>query len=296
MMQDVLASIRDREASLSPAEAKVARAVLAAPEQAIHASISRLARAAGVSEPTVNRFCRSVGHDGYAAFRIALAQGLGRGTPFVNANVEPDDPPELYARKIFEAGADALRRAALQLDGAAVARAVQALAGARQILVFGVGGSGPVASDAVHKFARLGVPSTAHVDPIMQRMVALATSPGDVLLAISGSGRTRLVVENARLAVQAGATVIAVTCPGSPLGAIATIVLGLEPAEDNEVYTPMGSRLAHLAMIDALMTGVVLARGPGFAAQLGRIKSALNETRLPEAARQPPRSARAREA
>jgi RpiR family carbohydrate utilization transcriptional regulator len=105
MAPDALAHIRNAAASLSPAEAKVAQVVLQAPDQAVHASISRLARAAGVSEPTVNRFCRSVGHDGYAAFRIALARGLGRGTPYVNANVGPDDGPELYARKIFEAGA-----------------------------------------------------------------------------------------------------------------------------------------------------------------------------------------------
>jgi RpiR family carbohydrate utilization transcriptional regulator len=281
MAADLLARIRRAVGTLSPAEAKVARAVLADPAGAMQASITRLAQAAGVSEPTVNRFCHSLGHDGYAAFRLALAQALASGTPFVSADVSADDPPQAYARKIFLAGAEALHRAAREIDGAAVAAAVRLLAEARQILVFGVGGSGPVALDAVHKLGRLEVPTTAHIDPVMQRMAALAARPGDVVLAVSATGRTRLVLDAVALARGSKAAIVAVTCPGSPLAAAADVALLVEPAEDSDLYTPMGSRLAHLAMIDVLLTGIVLARGPALMARLARIKAGLNETRLP---------------
>jgi RpiR family carbohydrate utilization transcriptional regulator len=180
----------------------------------------------------------------------------------------------------------------MALDDAAIGAAVTVLSGARQILVFGLGGSGPVAADAVHKFARLGVPAAAHVDPIMQRMVAVAARRGDVVLAISGTGRTALLVDHVVLASAAGATVVAVTCPGSPLAEAADILLGQEPAEDNDIYTPMGSRLAHLAMIDTLMTGMVLARGPAFVTELARIKATLNETRLSAPPVHPPTKGR----
>lgn len=281
MAPDVLAAIRRALAELSPAEAKVAQAVLADPPAAMRASISRLAQSAAVSEPTVNRFCHSLGHDGYAAFRLALAQTLASGTPFVTADVAVGDPAETYARKIFLAGADALHRAAQQVDAGAVEAAVRLLAGARQILVFGVGGSGPVALDAVHKLARLDVPTAAHTDPVMQRMAALAARPGDVALAISSTGRTRLVLDAVLLARASGVAVVAITRPGSALAAAADVTLGVEPAEDSDLYTPMGSRLAHLAMIDVLLTGIVLARGPDLVARLARIKAGLNETRLP---------------
>jgi RpiR family carbohydrate utilization transcriptional regulator len=278
---DVLAAIRDAAARLSPAEARVAAAVLADPEAAMRSSISRLAQAAGVSEPTVNRFCRSLGHDGYPAFRLALAQGLGRGMLFVSPAVSRGDPPEVYARRVFDAAAEALRRARDALDPTAIGAAVGALRRARQILFFGLGGSGPVALDAQHKFARLDIPAVAHSDPIMQRMAAMALRPGDVVLAISGSGRTRQLVESVELARANDAVRIGLTCPGSPLARACDIVLGVEPVEDSDLYTPMGSRLVHLAVIDVLLTGVVLGRGPEITAQLARIKQGLNATRLP---------------
>ncbi|HET6467559.1 MAG TPA: transcriptional regulator HexR [Geminicoccaceae bacterium] len=282
--RDATAAIRAALPRLSRAEAQVGEAVLAAPDEALEWSISKLARAAGVSEPTVNRFCRSLGYAGYAAFRLGLAQSLVRGTPFVSADVERGDPPAVYAAKLFDAGALALRRARDALDPAAIAEAVLALGQARQILFFGLGGSGPVALDAQHKFARIDIPAVAHSDPIMQRIAAIGLGPRDVVVAISSTGRTRLVVDAVRLACGAGACVVAITRPDSALAREATIVLGVEPAEDSDRYTPTGSRLVHLAMIDALLTGVILGREPGFVDRLRRLKEALADTRLPDAA------------
>jgi RpiR family carbohydrate utilization transcriptional regulator len=275
-------AIRALLASLSPAEARVGRAVLAHPEQALGSSISKLASAAGVSEPTVNRFCRSLGFAGYTSFRLCLARSLAGGTPFVSAHVQRGDPPDVYAARIFDAGAEALRRAREALDPRAIGEAVAALAEARQILFFGLGGSGPVALDAQHKFTRVDVPVSAHTDTIMQRMAASGLGASDVVVAISSTGRTRLLIEAVDLARETGATVLAVTQPGSALAEAASITLGVEPSEDSDLYTPMGSRLAHLAMIDALLTGVILAREPGFVERLRRLKAMLAETRVPD--------------
>ena len=51
-------------------------AVLADPGQSIRDNLAALARKAGVSEPTVIRFCRSLGCDGWHSFKLKLAQGL----------------------------------------------------------------------------------------------------------------------------------------------------------------------------------------------------------------------------
>ena len=278
---EVLALLRRAAERLSPAEARVARAVLADPALAMRSSIGALAQAAGVSEPTVARCCRSLGFEGFTAFKLALAQQLGRGVPWVSATIAADDPPATYASKILSASIAALERVAGSLDAAAIGAAVAALVGARQILLFGLGGSGPVAHDAQHKLVRLEVPTIVHVDPILQRMAAATAGPADVLLAISVSGRTRSLVENVSLARATGATVIALTAPGSPLAAMAAPLLAVEPAEDMERYTPMGSRLAHLALIDVLATGIVLAKGGSAVDRLARLKASLAETRLP---------------
>lgn len=44
-------------------------------EDAQYLSISSLAKACGVAEATIFRFCRSLGFDGYNEMKIALAKG-----------------------------------------------------------------------------------------------------------------------------------------------------------------------------------------------------------------------------
>ncbi|VEA39252.1 DNA-binding transcriptional regulator HexR [Salmonella enterica subsp. enterica] len=58
-----------------------------------------LAQEANVSEPTVNRFCRSMNTRGFPDFKLHLAQSLANGTPYVNRNVDEDDSVEAYTGK-----------------------------------------------------------------------------------------------------------------------------------------------------------------------------------------------------
>lgn len=62
---NMLERIQSRLDTLSKSERKVAEIILAAPAQAIHSSIATLAQQAAVSEPTVNRFCRSMETRGF---------------------------------------------------------------------------------------------------------------------------------------------------------------------------------------------------------------------------------------
>lgn len=54
--------------------------IVASPEAFIREPLHEIARAAGVSEPTVLRFCRQFGFKGLPDFRIALAMSLARDT------------------------------------------------------------------------------------------------------------------------------------------------------------------------------------------------------------------------
>jgi RpiR family carbohydrate utilization transcriptional regulator len=277
----LLEALRQATPPLRRAEARVAAAVLGDPEAALPLNLTALARRADVSEATVVRFCRAVGCDGFADFKIRLAGSLARGMPLVSAHVDPRDTAATYARKIFASTAAALAAAGERLDPAAVERAVDILDGARQIVCCGMGGSGAVAMDAHHKFLRLDVPANACCDPVIGRMLAAGMRGEDALLAISNTGRTMAVLGIVDLARAAGARTIAVTAPNSPLALRADVTIGIEPLEDVELYTPMASRLAHLTAIDVLSTGVLLRRGPAFQTHLARIKAGLGETRVP---------------
>ena len=276
---DLLDRIRQRLEELNRSERKVADVILADPTAATSMSIASLAQAASVSEPTVNRFCRSFNAKGYPDFKIKLAQSLAGGTPYVSQAVEPDDSAADYTRKIFGATMAALDEALRQTDPVRIEKVVDYLIQARQLHFFGLGASGAVAQDAQHKFFRFNMPVTAYVDVLMQRMVASSCHTGDVVVVISWTGRTRELVDIAQLARENGAVVLGITAPGSPLAAECTETLEVATPEDTDHYMPMISRMIQLTLIDVLATGVTLRRGEDFLPHLKKIKDSLKSTR-----------------
>lgn len=82
---NMLEKIQSQLEHLSKSERKVAEVILASPDNAIHSSIAALALEANVSEPTVNRFCRSMDTRGFPDFKLHLAQSMANGTPMLIA-------------------------------------------------------------------------------------------------------------------------------------------------------------------------------------------------------------------
>lgn len=278
---NLLEDIQLRLDTLNKSERKVAEAILRDPSAATRYSIASLARAADVSEPTVNRFCRGFSATGFPDFKIRLAQSIATGTPYIGQNVEPDDTVAEFADKIMLSTIASLDKARQALDPKALSAAIDYLIQAKQINFFGMGGSAPVAMDAQHKFFRFNIPVMSYDDALMQRMVAAGSTTGDVIVLISYTGRTRETVEIAQQARNNGATVIGITMPGSPLAEACTVVIEVTAPEDTEVYMPMSSRIIHLTVIDILATGVTLKRGADFLGHLKKIKESLKPTRFP---------------
>nr|EKZ9811311.1 MurR/RpiR family transcriptional regulator [Klebsiella aerogenes] len=277
---NMLEKIQSRLENLSKSERKVAEVILATPAQAIHSSIAALALEAGVSEPTVNRFCRSLETRGFPDFKLHLAQSLAHGTLYVNRNVDEDDSVESYTAKIFESAMASLDQVHHALDMSAVNRAVDLLTQAKKISFFGLGSSAAVAHDAMNKFFRFNVPVIYSDDIVLQRMSCMNCNDDNVVVIISHTGRTKSLVELAQLARENDAMVIAITSAGTPLARESTLAITLDVPEDTDIYMPMVSRLAQLTVIDVLATGFTLRRGAKFRDNLKRVKEALKESRF----------------
>ena len=280
-VHNLLEQIQNRLDELNKAERKVAEVILRDPQQATRYSIAALAQAAQVSEPTVNRFCRSFGVNGYPELKMQLAQSLASGAAYVSQAVAADDGPEAYTRKIFGSAIASLDSALQSLDPQLISRAVDLMIQARQIHFFGLGASASVALDAQHKFFRFNLAVSAHSDVLMQRMLASVAHTGDLFVIISYTGRTRELVEVARLARQNGASVLGLTAAGSPLARASTISLDIPLPEDTDIYMPMTSRIIQLTVLDVLATGMTLRRGVDFQPHLRKIKESLNASRYP---------------
>jgi RpiR family transcriptional regulator, carbohydrate utilization regulator len=258
---NLLDTIVDTAPALRPSERKVAEAVLADAAGVLNLGMAGLAAAAGVSEPTVMRFCNAVGCPGFQAFKLRLAQTLAIGIPVTQSAVSVDDTPADLVEKLFDHSISSLDRTRRSLDRDAVAAAIDLLAQADDLLFVGFGASGIVALDAQQRFPLFGVPCQAPVDAHQQFMAAVLAGPGTVTVAISHTGRTAETLRAARAARQAGSRVVALTGQEGPLTALADVALLVRTFEDTDAYTPTVSRLAGLVVIDVLATGVLLRHG-----------------------------------
>ncbi len=290
----MLERIRASIPALPPAEQRVAKVLLADARQFATLPVSELAARAGVSKPTVIRFCRSIGYDGLADFKLKLAGSVNEGVPFVHRAVADDDKAGDIVVKVIDNAVAAMLRYRNAAASQSVERAIVALSlacqQARRIEFYGVGNSGIVAQDAQHKFFRLGVNAAAIVDGHMQVMSATMLKPGDCAVIISNSGRSRDLLDVDQIARRKGATIIVITASGSALARQAQgpqhILLAADHPEDADRYSPMVSRLLHLLIVDILTTGVALRLGSeGLRPLLQEIKRNLRATRYAEAAR-----------
>jgi len=251
--------------SLAPAEQRVARLVLQDPRAFASMPVSDLADRAHVSKPTVVRFCRSVGYDGLTDFKRKLAGSVSEGVPFIHRSVDADDKTGDIMVKVIDNTVSAFLKYRNDASTAAFEKAAQAMVqtyrAGRRIEFFGVGNSGVVAQDAQHKFFRLGVNAIAYSDGHMQVMSASLLGPGDCVVVISNSGRTRDLMDACDIARKNGATTIVITATGSPLASAGHIHLSADHPEGFDNYSPMVSRLLHLLIIDVLATCVALGIG-----------------------------------
>jgi RpiR family transcriptional regulator, carbohydrate utilization regulator len=276
----VLSQVEAMREQLRPSERKLADYVIEAPREVLDLSMTEVASRAGVSQPTIARFCHALGFSGFREFKIRLAQSIASGVPTVYRDVRPDEPVPGLVAKVFDRTIGTLIEVRNNLSSDSVEAAISLLANATRIEFYGAGGSGIAAQDIQHKFFRLGMPSVAYSDPHTYSMSAALLGAGDVVVAVSNTGRTRDIIDAAGSAMTRGASVIAITHGNSPLARVATICLFSNVAEEADVFSPMTSRMSHLAIGDILAVGVALKRGPQLVERLGQAQKAIGRLRL----------------
>ena len=251
--------------ALTPAEERVAHLLLKDARTFATLPVTLIADRAGVSKPTVVRFCRSMGYEGLSDFKLKLAASLSEGVPFIHRNVGAQDSSGDVLVKVIDNAVTAFLKYRNDASTSAIDKAAEAISlthkKGRRLEFFGVGNSGIVAQDAQHKFFRMGFNTISHSDGHLQIMSASLLGPGDCLMVFSNSGRTRDLLDSCEIAKKNGATTVVITASGSPLASVGKIHLSADHPESYEKFSPMVSRLLHLMIIDVLATTVALRIG-----------------------------------
>ena len=270
---DILPRLQGMMDSMTRAEVRIAKRILASPNDVVRSSVRTVAADLGVSEPTILRFCRAIGCEGFKDLKFRLIQELAlsqaisdqaqRATKATGAadpgakNKDPDDD------RVFDTIIEALTRTRATLVHKDLLSSAQAIAKAGRVVVYGIGGSSAVlATEAHNRLFRLNIPTMVFTDGYTQRMSAAILAEGDVALFISSTGRPRELQESLELAKYCKATCIAITDKETPLGRDADICLhvGLAASGVEEIQ-PNPMRFAQLFVIDRLAYAVAAVLG-----------------------------------
>jgi glucokinase len=265
----VLGAIRRMRDALTPAEQRVADHVLAQPRSVLSSPTAEIARTARVSQPTVIRFCRSLGCEGVSDFKLRLASALSAARPLSHTPVTREDGAVELGAKVIDNTISALMALRERLQTDALARAIDLLAGASRVEVHAAGAHRMVAEDAQQRLLRSGLPCHAVTEATLRPAQAALMRPGEVALIVSGGGQLEELLIAADLARAVGASVLAVTAPQSPLGRRADLTLFVDPPDELESPGPALGRTLLQTVLDILATGVAMRRGglPAAAAQ-----------------------------
>ncbi len=271
----MLGTVRSARMTLSKSEDKVADFVLSEPDVVVQASIQSLAKSCGVSEPTVVRFCKAIGCNGYHDFKMKLARSQASQEKYFFRDVASDDSSKVLSEKLIDSAIASMQDVRNQLDHRAVDHAIDLYCEAERAEFYGSGGSAVVAEDAQLKFFRLGKPAISYADPHIQLASAALLDKHSLAIAISYTGRNKDMLDAVALAKQAGAPVVTVTCTGSPLASMGGVNLNVDIAEDSDVFSPLKSRLAQMMVLDILAVGVALRGGDQMMEQLSNATLAI---------------------
>ena len=249
---------------LSASENRIADYVLNAPESVLSGSVRELAQNNGVSEATVVRFLHHIGYAGLKDFKIAISEErvLDRGRIPDDFALRPSDTMHDIKCKVFSGCMEALGDTLDLLDDAEFEKAVDVLARASYIEIFGIGGAAAAARSALHNFRKIGIRVNYTASFNFEHMQPAHFDAGDAVIAISRSGETRDVVESVKIAKQKGAVVIAISNIGeSSLSKLADCRLVATSRARMFSGDSIYERMAGIAVIHALYAGVAIRKG-----------------------------------
>jgi RpiR family carbohydrate utilization transcriptional regulator len=268
MAVSLLQRIVQETGEMGAAERRVSHFVSANPGEVIHMSMARLSEECDVSDPTIMRFCRRFGFQGYQDFKLNLAQSLVPSAPFAYEQIVPADSIQNVVRKTARNSLNAIQRLLEDLNAREVEAGAQLLHQAAWVGIYASGISEITALDAEHKFQRLGMRCVALIGRKKQWLHAETSRPSEVALIFSQSGHTKQLVDIATASRAKGARVLSITAAGSPLAQVSDVLIAVLPYDRTEIMTPLASRLNHHLVVNMLVTAIAMTSGSEFPDQL----------------------------
>lgn len=206
-----ITGIRD---SLKAAERRLADYILDNPDNAIVMTMNEIADASESSYATIYRFVKRLGYPGFKEFKTNLANDVRNRRDadieeqLNSITIDETTPTERICSDIYDYSGRIIKDCVSIIDPRVVDKAIELILGARAVHFIGTGTSYISALYAYCKFFRLGIKCTHEPSSTFFRMRCALMTNEDLLFAISSSGRTKAVVDAAKMAKENGTKII----------------------------------------------------------------------------------------
>lgn len=251
--------------------------------EALNLPINELAAQCQVGDATLIRFYRLLGYESYPMFRIGLAKELTENEfcP-IYEEVEKHDEVSDVIRKVVGSSIQGISDLAKQLSQDSLQDITRNFKTAMIIHIIGLGASGVVAQDAMHKLMRLGIKVVAYEDSHLMTIAASVARPDETFFAICHSGETVDILRTLEIAKSRGCYTCAIT--SSIESSITRVVSAylLSCTRDTKMRSDtMISRIVQLVVIDILYVMLALQIGDDATERVNESRIALKEFRNP---------------
>jgi RpiR family carbohydrate utilization transcriptional regulator len=272
--------VREHYSSLRKSERKIADHLLRNSRRRFNLSITELAKRLDVSEATVSRFCRSLGYRGFQDLKFSLAADLPPAEEFQNIPIDivETDSSVVVGKKLSDTLSNAIIETHRNLDMDQLNAAINEIANAKRVELYGVGGAYAVSIEANHLFLKAGINCVAYSDGYMQTVTASMLGEDCVAVGLSHTGLSMDVVNALKIASESGAVTIGITSGrDSPLARASEICLCTPPRNrDIPLYGDfMEARVSQLYVIDLLYLGIIFKLGEISKRRLKKSRDAL---------------------
>ncbi|MDO4309058.1 MAG: MurR/RpiR family transcriptional regulator [Eubacteriales bacterium] len=215
--------------SLKPAERRIADYILQNPQDVLSSTLNELASKSGGSYATINRLINRIGYSGFKELKKYLYQDtlVNNSLDFVDViSFSQNTSTKEICENIFHLSSRVLEDSNSIINPESVDLAADKIISAKKLCVVGTGSSGIIARYAYSRFFRIGIPCSYDEDTTLFNMHASLLKKGDVLFAVSSSGRSSNILKCARTARENGAYIISLCDYAiSPLAQISDINL-----------------------------------------------------------------------
>jgi len=257
---NILTQLKTLALDMTDSERLIAEYILNNPEEIFNLKIEDLAKKLSISLPTVFRFSKKLGFEGFKDFKVALIRDMAIGMNIEVDNID-EDSIESTTKNIFEKICSNLMETLSIIDYDAFSRAVEILTSSRRIIFFAVSYSASAALDAYTKFATAGFNSVYDKESYMQRLISTQCTSKDVAIGISFSGASREVVDCMKNAHDNGAKTICLTSfMKSPITEYSGICIYTAPVHARYQRIDLPSKMSFTAILDALYINSVLKK------------------------------------